>query len=53
MVWDLFARFLMAIGYLLQALVVGVVRFVIALLGPGLTAALVGVIAVLWWFKWI
>ena len=53
MIGDLIARIILGTFYLLQALVVGAVRFIVALLGPGLTAALTAIVVALWWFKWI
>jgi hypothetical protein len=53
MVGDFIVRTFVAIYYLLESLVVGVVRFVVALLGPGLTVLLIVLVAVLWWFGWL
>jgi len=53
MIGNAIANIISAIFYLLQALVVGVVRFVVTLLGPGLTAALVAITATLWYLGWL
>ena len=53
MIGNMIANFISAIFYLLQSLVVGIVRFVVTLLGPGLTAALIATTAVLWYLGWL
>jgi len=53
MVGSAIANFVVACVHLLASAVSGMVRFVIALLGPGLAALLVASVAALWWFGWI
>ncbi len=53
MVWNAISNVAVAVFYLIESVVVGVVRFVVTLLGPGLTVFLVAIAAALWWFGWI
>jgi len=53
MIGSAIARTVVAVFYLLESVVVGAARFVIALLGPGLTVLLVALVAALWWFGFI
>ena len=50
MIWDAIARFVVAIFYLAGMLISSAARFVIFLVGPGLLAAIVAAVALLWWF---
>lgn len=47
------ANFVVACVHLLASAVSGVVRFVIALLGPGLSAVLAAGAVALWWLGWL
>ncbi len=53
MVGNAIINFFIAILYLLQSVVVGIVRVTVALLGPGLTVALAAVAAALWYLGWL
>lgn len=53
MVGDMIMRGVSAFFFLLWHLVTGAVGFVVMLLGPGLTTALVAGVAALWWFGWL
>jgi uncharacterized protein (DUF697 family) len=53
MIGNAIMNFIVAVGYLLQSVMVGVVRFVVTLLGPGLTVALVVLVAALWYLGWL
>lgn len=53
MVGEFIIRTIVGLFYLLEVLIVGAVRFVVALIGPALTVFLIALIAMLWWFGWL
>lgn len=52
MIGNAAARFTVALFYLTLSLVSGAVRFVVALLGPGLVVLILAALVVLWYFGW-
>jgi hypothetical protein len=53
MIGSKIAQFIVVLFYVLESVVMGTFRVVVAILGPGLTVFLIAVAAVVWYLGWI